>query len=274
MSESTPTHTCKSCGNTFTGNYCNNCGEKVLTKEDRSFKSLSNQVLTAITLADNKFVNTMWLMVKQPGFVSKEFTEGRTRHYLKPLSVFFVLNLVYFLFPSIQLFNASLNTQMRAPYGGFIREIIALKMVGIHITSLNSFSLIYDQKSTALAKLLVMLFVVIASLPLNYIYKKRNRYFNDHLGYCVELACFNLLINTLLLKVVILVLGIGHYIDDFTLTSIFILTNLYFLLRSGNLFYGQTGWKLFLKSVIMILFLKIALEIYRALLFFLTILSL
>src|SRR6185436_16259474 len=116
---------------------------------------------------------------------------------------------VYFLFPSIQLFNASLNTQMRAPYGGFIREVIASKMVNIHILNLNSFSLIYDQKSMALAKLLVMVFVVIASLPLNFIYRKRNRYFNDHFGYCIELACFNLLINTLLLKVLISILGIG-----------------------------------------------------------------
>jgi len=266
-------HICKSCGNSFTGNYCNQCGERVLTKEDRSFKTLANQLFTALTLADNKFISTLWLMVKTPGFVSKEFTEGRTVKYMRPISIFFVLNLIYFLFPSIQLFNASLNTQMRTPYAGFIREIIARKMVNIHVLNVNSFSVIYDQKSTALAKLLVMVFVIIASLPLNFIYKKRNRYFNDHFGYCVELACFNLLINTLLLKVVIFISGLGHYVDDFTLTSIFVITNLYFLLRSAQTFYGQTGWKLFLKSVIMILFLKLALEVYRAILFFLTILS-
>jgi hypothetical protein len=268
------THRCKSCGNLFTGNYCNQCGERVLTKEDRSFKTLATQVFTALTLADNKFISTLWLMVKHPGFISREFTEGRTVRYMKPLSIFFVLNLVYFLFPSIQLFNASLNTQMRAPYGGFIREMIATKMVNIHVLNLNSFSLIYDQRSTALAKLLVMVFVILASLPLNFIYKKRNRYFNDHFGYCIELACFNLLINTLFLKVLISLLGIGHYVDDFALTTVFIVTNLYFLLRSGRVFYNQKGWELFLKSVIMILFLKVALEIYRAMLFFLTIISL
>lgn len=268
------THICKSCGNSFTGNYCNQCGERILTKEDRSFKSLSTQVFTALTLADNKFISTLWLMVKNPGFISKEFTEGRTVKYMKPISIFFVLNLIYFLFPSIQLFNASLNTQMRAPYGTFITEMIATKMVNIHVLNLSSFSLIYDQKSTSLAKLLVMVFVILASLPLNFIYKKRNRYFNDHFVYCIELACFNLLINTLLLKVLIYVLGIGHYIDDFMLTSIFIVTNLYFLLRSGVTFYNQKGWELFLKSVMMILFLKLTLEIYRAILFFITMISL
>jgi DNA-directed RNA polymerase subunit RPC12/RpoP len=274
MEEVLTTHVCKSCGNSFTGNYCNQCGERVLTKADRSFQKLATQIFSALTLADNKFASTLWLMVKNPGFISKEFTEGRTVKYMRPISIFFVLNLVYFLFPTIQLFNASLNTQMRAPYAGFIREIIVQKMMSTHILNVDSFSIVYDQKSTALAKLLVMVFVIIASLPLNFIYKKRNRYFNDHFGYCIELACFNLVINTLLLKMLIFVLGIGHYVDDFALTSIFIVTNLYFLVRSGSTFYNQKGWQLFLKSVIMILFLKVALEVYRAILFFLTILSL
>jgi rRNA maturation endonuclease Nob1 len=33
------THQCKSCQNTFTGSYCNQCGEKVIAASDRSFKT-------------------------------------------------------------------------------------------------------------------------------------------------------------------------------------------------------------------------------------------
>ena len=47
------THTCKSCHQEFTGNYCNQCGEKILAPADRSFKTILNNILLTITFADS-----------------------------------------------------------------------------------------------------------------------------------------------------------------------------------------------------------------------------
>ena len=266
-------HTCKSCSNIFTGEYCNLCGEKVLLPSDRSFRKFLSNILISITFADSKFIKTLWLMIKDPGFVALQFSEGRRVKYLNPLSVFFLLNLVYFFFPVIQLFNASLNTQLRSPLSGYYQNIIAHKILNLHM-DVASFSLIYNLKSTSFAKLMVMVFVVIASLPLNVLYLKKNRFFTDHVGFTVELACFNLFVNALVLTIFAKFFGLGQFLDEFLLTGIFITTNLYFLLRSGITFYKEKGWRLILKSILMILFLKIALEIYRSVLFFVTIESL
>src|SRR5688572_31557071 len=114
-------HVCKSCHNSFIGIYCNQCGEKVLQPADRSFKKFLSNILIAVTFADSRFVKTLWLVVKSPGFVSSEISNGRTVNYLRPISLFFVLNLVYFFFPVIQLFNASLNTQLLSPFSDMIR---------------------------------------------------------------------------------------------------------------------------------------------------------
>jgi Protein of unknown function (DUF3667) len=270
---STETHTCKSCGNHFVGDYCNQCGEKVLRAADRSFKTFLSNILIAITFADSKMIKTLWLVIKKPGFVSYEVANGRRVNYLKPISLFFVLNLVYFFFPVIQLFNASLNTQLISPLGKFFQTIVAHKIIDLKM-NVASFSLVYNLKTTSLAKLMVMVFVVIASLPLNLLYWKKNRYFTDHVGYTVELACFNLFINAIILSIFAAFLGAGKYLDETVLTVIFISTNLYFVLRSGYQFYGEKGWRLILKSVIMILFLKLSLEIYRTVLFFVTVWSL
>jgi len=118
-----------------------------------------------------------------------------------------------------------------------------------------------------------MLFVVLASLPLNFLYRKKNRYFTDHVGYAVELACFNLFVNTMVLAVFASLAGVGHYLNETVLTAIFITTNLYFLIRSGKTFYHENGWRLLVKSVLMIGLLKVALEVYRLILFFMTIWS-
>jgi len=262
-------HTCKSCGHVFTGLYCNQCGEKIIVPADRSFKTFLSNILIAITFADSKFIRTLWLIIKKPGFISFEFTNGRRVKYLKPLSLFFVLNLFYFFFPVIQLFNASLKTQLLGVQRDFIKSIIARKMMAMN-ADINSFSLLYNTHTTSLAKLMVMVFVVLASLPLNLLYFKRNRYFTDHINYTVELACFNLFINALVLTLIVRVFGLGKYLDELVLTIIFVSTNLYFLIRSGRTYYHEKGINLVLKSILMILFLKIALEAYRAILFFVT----
>jgi hypothetical protein len=274
MSEqSSPIHICKSCGNSFAGNYCNECGEKILKPSDRAFKTFLSNILIAITFADSKMIKTLWLVLKKPGFVSKEFANGRRVNYLKPISLFFVLNLIYFFFPVVQLFSASLNTQLLSPLRSVYQNLIAHKIIDLGM-NVESFSLIYNLKTTTFAKLMVMVFVVLGSLPLNILYWKKNRFFTDHVSYVVELACFNLFINAIILSVLVAVFGVGKYLDEGILTGIFISTNLYFLLRSGFEFYGERGWRLVLKSALMILFLKLALEIYRMILFFVTIWSL
>jgi hypothetical protein len=269
MTPAETTHTCKSCHHEFTGNFCNQCGEKVLKPADKSFKTILNHILLTITFADSRFIKTLWIVIKNPGTLARDFANGKRIKNLSPMSLFFVLNLAYFFFPVIQLFNASLNTQLLSPLGSLYSDVIAHKIVNMGI-DLNSFTLLYNIKTTGLAKLMVMVFVVVSSLPLNVLYWKKNKYFTDHVTYAVELACFNLFINTIVLTIVVRLIGGGSYLNEITLTGIFAFTNLYFILLSSYTFYRERGWRLMLKSVTMILFLKIALEVYRAILFFIT----
>jgi hypothetical protein len=273
-------HVCKSCGNRFTGHFCNQCGEKIILPKDRSFRAFLSNILIALTLADNRFARTLWLIVSKPGFLSAEYAEGRRVNYLRPLQMFFILNLIYFFFPVLQLFNSSLRTQMYyLAHSAWVRKLVINRVVHEGI-SLGGFELLYNSKSAGLAKLLVMVFVFLAALPLALLFiRKRNRYFTDHLVLSVELACFNMLVNAILLSGVLWGvsrlfktggLDWNNYLNDNVLTVIFILTNLYFVYRAAFAFYNQTGWKRVVKSVAMVLGLFLALEAYRLLLFFIT----
>lgn len=275
-----PEHICKSCGNTFTGLYCNLCGEKVIEPKDRSFRTFLTNILIAITFADNRFIKTLWLVIKNPGFLSKEYADGRRVQYLRPLQLFFILNLIYFLFPVLQLFNSSLRTQMYLLFhSSWVRTLVINKITNSGL-SLQGYELMYNAKSTGLAKLLIVLYVLLASLPLSLIYlKKRNRYFTDHVTLSVELACFNIFINAILLSVLLWVANtifkVGNlpwqrYLNENMLTVIFVATNLYFVYRASATFYGQQGKRLWIKSILVILGLFLALEAYRLLLFLVT----
>jgi hypothetical protein len=137
----------------------------------------------------------------------------------------------------------------------------------------------YNEKSTSLAKLLIIVFVILASVPMMFIYRKRNRFFGDHLTLSVELTSFNLAINAIFLSLVLMftnkILHLTHtgwekYLDDSTLTFIFVITNSYFLFRAGRTFYNQKGLILILKVMMGLLGLFLSLELYRLTLFLIT----
>lgn len=104
-------------------------------------------------------------------------------------------------------------------------------------------------------------------------------YFTDHNALAVELACFNLAVNALLLSVIFWVLNTGFnwadsawikYLNDTVITFIFIGTNIYFLWRASKTFYTQQGVGLYIKVILALAGLYIALEGYRFMLFFIT----
>lgn len=272
-------HICKSCGNYFNGLYCNLCGEKVITPKDRSFRSFLRNILIAITFADSKVAKSLWLIISNPGFLSKEYAEGKRVNYIRPLQLFFILNLVYFLFPVLQLFSSSFHTQMYYLFHSPLTRTIVLKYLAKEGLSMAGFELMYNDKTTSLAKLLVFIFVILASVPLSLIFIRKNRYFTDHVTLSVELACFNFFINAIVLSVLLwtanIILRLFHFgwenhLNDANLTWVFIATNMYFLYRASKTFYGQKGKRLIFKSALGIVGLFLALEAYRLILFFVT----
>jgi hypothetical protein len=279
MSEPLTAHTCKSCDNAFAGLYCNLCGEKVIEPQDRKFKSFISTVLIATTFVDNKFIKSLWSAIRNPGFLSREYVDGRRVKYMRPLQMFFILNLVYFLFPVLQMFNSSLKTQIYTlPHHKLVHDMVMKKILSEGY-SLNGYELMYNEKTTSLAKLLVVVFIILGSVPLSLIFAKKNRYFTDHVALSVELTCFNIAINaiglSILFGVINKILNLAHmsgksYLNDQTLTIIFVSTNLYFIFRAAKTFYGQQGKQLILKACLGILGLFVALEVYRFILFFLT----
>jgi hypothetical protein len=272
-------HTCKSCGQRFEGNFCNHCGEKFLVANDRTFKTFLNNFLLALTVTDSKFIKTLWMVIRHPGKLSAEYVEGRRVNHFRPLQLFFVLNLFYFLFPVLQLFNTSLYTQMNLqPHRRLARYLVHEK-IGTDPLALQGYSLAYNDKSTSLAKLLIIIFVLLACIPMAIIYRRRNRFFTDHTVLAVELTSFNLAVNAIALSGIVMVASklfhMGHsgfeqYLNDTTFTIIFIATNLYFLISAGRTFYNQKGIKLAVKVILGMLGLFVALEVYRLLLFLIT----
>jgi hypothetical protein len=272
------TQTCKSCERQFSGNYCNNCGEKVIDQDDRKLKHYLGEFINALTFADSKFWRTIRSILIHPGRFSKHFIEGKRKAYMKPISVFFLANLLYFLFPLFNTFNTPLQTQINAD--SFIHSTLAEEMVLREIAnrdvSIDDYTLLYNAKTLELSKLLLILIAIGMSCFFMVIHMPKKRLFVDHLTINLELMTFVLLFAVQVQGLFLLVLRkyiprLGNeLVSEFMISGIVILLLFYFMYRAERTFYQFERWRSILNALLSIVCFVIILYVYRAILFFIT----
>ncbi len=90
-------HTCRNCKNTFSGKICNNCGEKIFNENQLSTKSFIKQILDFFLHWESKVLKTIKLNTFKPGFVTKENLNGIRIPYAKPVQLYLVMSIIFFL---------------------------------------------------------------------------------------------------------------------------------------------------------------------------------
>ena len=275
------THTCKSCGTSFTGNYCNHCGEKVIRQEDRKLKHFLGDFINAITFADNKLLRTVKTMLIAPGKLSADFVEGKRKKYMKPISIFFLANLFYFLFPLVNTFTTNLNIQVG---DSFIHSKLAESWVSNEISTrdipFTEYEFLYDTKTAELSKLLIILMALLMAGFFSIIHLgSRRNLLADHLTIGLELMAFILIyslqvVSFILMLLVLISPDLQYLFSNFYLTAISMSMLLYYFLKMERNFYGFSWSRSIVNTLLCTLALYVSLELYRGLLFFITFWSL
>ena len=87
---------CLNCGTAVHGRFCHVCGqENVVTHQ--SFWSLTKHFVFDILHFDGKFFHTLKYLFTRPGFVPKEYVQGRRQSYLDPIRMYLFTSAVFFL---------------------------------------------------------------------------------------------------------------------------------------------------------------------------------
>jgi len=87
---------CLNCGTTVIGRYCHICGQQnVETKE--SFWSLTKHFVFDILHFDGNFFHTLKYLLTRPGFVAKQYCDGKRNSYLHPIRMYLFTSAVFFL---------------------------------------------------------------------------------------------------------------------------------------------------------------------------------
>ena len=87
---------CDNCGASVAGRYCGNCGQR-LEPPVHSLWHFLTVAMEDVTHADSRLWRTLWALLFKPGFLTRQFLDGRRASYLPPVRLYLVLSVVFFL---------------------------------------------------------------------------------------------------------------------------------------------------------------------------------
>ncbi len=187
---------CLNCDTPLQGKFCHACGQKQIEPSERTLKYIVLQFLGSAFLLEKNFAKNLWQVLVKPGFLAKEYVQGRRTRYMAPLSIFLLINFFYFIYNPLSDFKLPLRDQVYQPYGALARKLIDEKLKNEKIT-FEEYEVEYWDWSLTLTKTLIILNVPITAFFLLLWFKRRKMYFTDHFIYALYLYAFLLLFSML-----------------------------------------------------------------------------
>lgn len=281
MTEHTSNHTCLNCGNTFTGKYCNQCGEKVYSDHDKSITHLIEEGFHFVTHVEGSFFVTLKTVFLHPGKLSLDYCNGIRKKYFKPVSLFMLLVVLYLLFPKFSGLNMKLGTYATEIYGfTWVAIPVVQKKMAAKKVDFNTLADMYAKKSGAVAKLSLFLLIPLSAMVTAFLFLRSKRYYFDHLILCTEIISFYIALNFLLIPFIAWIAEsinkewISFFYDGNQFLMILVTgATLLFLTTSFRRFFQQQWLLVALKAIVFwYVFGEIILYVYRLIVFLLTML--
>ena len=90
------TDECPNCSAELSGPYCSGCGQRQLDL-DRPLREIAGEAMEAFLSFDARILRTLTPLVSRPGFLTREFLEGRRARYVHPFKLYFAFSVFLFL---------------------------------------------------------------------------------------------------------------------------------------------------------------------------------
>jgi hypothetical protein len=263
---------CVSCGAPQADNYCANCGEKRVTTHDYSIAHFAEHVVETLTHFDIKSFRALRVLALQPGELTRDYLDGRRKPHIGPIQLFVILNVVFALLGG-QTFRVSLSSQNSPPFAGAKRALVAQAQARVGLDD-GEFQKEFEHESARHAKSWIFVMIPMFALVFAALFGFR-RYFFEHLIFSTHVHAFILgwlivagITTAWMLR---LIGGAARQYSNAVVTVVILaglLTYLYAAIRRTS---GGGRFSAAARALTMTVLWIPILEVYRRLLFFITI---
>lgn len=267
---------CLNCATVLKGSYCHHCGEKQLDPKEKSLRYFLGVLLDALTFADKKGLHSIWLLVRKPGLISHAYKQGIRKKYARPLNLFLLANLLYFLLPIYQTFNTSYYHQLNSQsYSSLIKATVVQIQQQSGMDE-SAFAAAFNQQSAQLAKLLMLAFVGFWAIFCFVLFYRKDAYFTDFLQLSFEFNSFLVYYATLGLSLLSLLIYriLGWQSSDDVLSLVVFVLSFGWLWQAFRLHFAWGKIKASAAALAGVFLMATSLLLYRFLLLWATLFTL
>lgn len=115
---------CRNCDTHFNGKFCPECGQEADTGAPTAMGFIY-EFLTRNVLEKGKFPRTIWHLLRYPGGLTVDFLEGRRARYIRPVRLYLIFSIIYFLLLSFQATILAKHLAVSADAADVAREVEA-----------------------------------------------------------------------------------------------------------------------------------------------------
>ena len=183
------TEHCVNCGQAVLGSYCSRCGERRASDRDSSLRGFVGEVVEHVTSTDRSVLGTLKLLLTRPGELTAEFMRGRRIGRMRPLQLFLLVNVAFFLWATAthnRMFDTPLAVHMHQTW----HQLMATRMVSARIaarrTTLAAYTVVFNDAATVQAKSLIVTMVPAFAILVGLVHIRRRRFALEHLVFALH----------------------------------------------------------------------------------------
>ena len=185
---------CGNCGAPLSGPYCSQCGQRH-EPAMHSFWHFMQEAFEDFTHADSRLWRTLGALLFRPGFLTREFLEGRRARYLPPVRLYLVLSVAFFVIAGILTSHSHADAQTPAAAREACAEIPQqMPWLGDYgarfqagcVAAIEDGGRSVDESILHNVPRAMFLFLPLLGLVMKALYRRSPRYYVEHLLFFVH----------------------------------------------------------------------------------------
>lgn len=250
--------TCLNCGTDVAQKFCPQCGQENLETLEK-FSHLVGHFISDYFHFDSKFFRSLVPLFTRPGFLTKEYWQGRRVHYIHPLRMFFFITIIFMI--STTVFYKKFGSQMKGKIIKDNSEFAVADTINMKLTDEQKLELMKENKVKdermkgkfakgfddffKIIKYATFFLLPVYALVFKILYRRRRAFYVDHLVYAMHLQSFAYILLGVILLLPFVIPGSFDFLLPIIMFTLFI-----YIAISLHFLYKQVWWKTFIKSVL------------------------